>query len=399
MKKKIAVIGTRGVPAHYGGFESLVENLLDYASEGVEYTVFCSSKDLKSGRSPKGIAASGKPERPASYKGATLKYVGLHANGAQSMFYDLISMLRCLSGYDTLLVLGVSGCLFLPLVRLLLSRKTKLVVNIDGLEHKRDKWNKLARWILLTSEKMAVRYADTVISDNQAITDYVVSTYGLRSENALVTVAYGGDHVFREVSGERQREILAAYGLQAGGYAFSVCRIEPENNCHITLEAFAGAAADGYAVSASQDAVAQAALPLLLIGNWEHSEWARQLRSRFQGKNGVILADAVYDLDVLYTLRSNAALYVHGHSAGGTNPSLVEAMFFGRPIFAFDVPYNRETTFGKAVYFRDADSLMAGIAQFSATGCERSEAGAELQRLAMEHYRWADIAARYEKIY
>ncbi|MCR4564930.1 MAG: DUF1972 domain-containing protein, partial [Bacteroidales bacterium] len=272
-----------------------------------------------------------------------------------------------------------------PVIRLFLSRKTKLVINIDGLEHKRDKWNKLARWILLTSEKMAVRYADTVISDNQAITDYVVSTYGPRSEEALVTIAYGGDHVAREVSEERQREILASYGLQAGGYAFSVCRIEPENNCHITLEAFAGAS--------------PAVLPLLLIGNWTHSDWARQLRSRFQGQKGVIPADAVYDLDVLYTLRSNAALYVHGHSAGGTNPSLVEAMFFGRPIFAFDVPYNRETTFGQAFYFHDAESLMAGISRLSGAEDAAKEAGATLARLAEEHYRWADIAAHYEKIY
>ena len=392
MKKKIAVIGTRGVPARYGGFESLVENLLDYASEGVEYTVFCSSKDLKSG----GASAS---ERLASYKGATLKYVGLHANGAQSMVYDLLSMLRCLRGYDTLLVLGVSGCLFLPLVRLFLSRKTKLVINIDGLEHKRDKWNKLARWILLTSEKMAVRYADTVISDNQAITDYVIATYGPRSEGALVTIAYGGDHVAREVSEERQREILASYGLQAGAYAFSVCRIEPENNCHITLEAFARAAATNADGSETAASSAATTLPLLLVGNWEHSEWARQLRTRYEGQKGVIPADAVYDLDVLYTLRSNAALYVHGHSAGGTNPSLVEAMFFGRPIFAFDVPYNRETTFGQAFYFHDAESLMAEIARLSGAEEAAKDAGATLARLAKEHYRWADIAARYEKIY
>ena len=395
MKKKVAIIGTQGVPARYGGFESLVENLLENASETVEYTVFCSSKDIKYGTS------EASEKRPVSYKGARLQYVGLRANGPQSMFYDLLSMLRCLHGYDTLLVLGVSGCLFLPLVRLFLSRKTKLVINIDGLEHKRDKWNKLARWILLTSEKMAVRYADTVISDNQAITDYVVSTYGPRSEGALATIAYGGDHVCREVSDERQREILENYGLRSGDYAFSVCRIEPENNCHITLEAFAAAASDGAAVAAPEaDAPAStASLPLLLVGNWEHSDWARQLRARYAGKRGVILSDAVYNLDVLYTLRSNAALYVHGHSAGGTNPSLVEAMFFGRPILAFDVPYNRETTFGQAFYFRDAESLMAGIAQLSRAEDAGKEAGDTLARLAREHYRWADIAALYEKIY
>lgn len=408
MKKSVAVIGTRGVPARYGGFESLVENLLDHASDGVEYTVFCSSKDIKTSaaKTPAGADAA---VLPATYKGARLKYVGLHANGAQSMFYDLISMLRCLRGYDTMLVLGVSGCLFLPLVCLLLSRRTRLVINIDGLEHKRDKWNTLARRILLTSEKMAVRHADTVISDNKAITDYVERTYGPRSDEALVTIAYGGDHVFRDVPQNRQREILAGYGLRSGEYAISVCRIEPENNCHITLEAFSRAAEES--ASEARDGAAPSSIPLLLIGNWEHSEWARQLRERFDGCKGVILADAVYDLDVLYTLRSHAALYVHGHSAGGTNPSLVEAMFFGRPVFAFDVAYNRESTFGAAVYFRDAEELLRAIRQFRASqehsGASATDGepqagfsgGAALERLAREHYRWADIAARYEKIY
>ena len=366
--KKTAIIGTRGVPAHYGGFESLVENLLDHRSEDVQYTVFCSSKDLRP------FASAPAPV----YKGATLKYVCLHANGAQSMLYDLLSMLRCLRGYDCLLVLGVSGCIFLPFVRLFMSRKTRLVINIDGLEHKRDKWNRLARWILLTSEKMAVRYADTVIADNQAIADYVLQTYDARQRpGRLVTIAYGGDHVRLSLSEERCREILSRYGLTPGGYAISVCRIEPENNCQVTLDAFSRTPG----------------LPLLLIGNWEHSEWARQLRERYAGRPGVICADAVYDLEVLYALRSGAALYIHGHSAGGTNPSLVEAMFFGKPIYAFDVSYNRESTFGKAAYFSDADGLCRLLA--GEWACK----GEELAVLAREHYRWADIAARYEALY
>ena len=126
--KRVAIIGTQGVPARYGGFESLAENLLSYASDQVQYTVFCSSRDL-----PR--------EEGKTYRGASLRYVGLKANGAQSILYDGLSLLRSLRGYDALLVLGVSGGLFFPLVRCFLSPKTRLIVNIDGLEHRRENRN------------------------------------------------------------------------------------------------------------------------------------------------------------------------------------------------------------------------------------------------------------------
>ena len=127
--KKVAIIGIQGVPAKYGGFESLVENIIgENCSEGVKYTVFCSGRDMS--------------ERLEEYKGCELKYVGLSANGVQSVVYDVVSMCRALRGYDVMLVLGVSGCLFLPIVKLL--SKVKVVVNIDGLEHRRGKWGKVA---------------------------------------------------------------------------------------------------------------------------------------------------------------------------------------------------------------------------------------------------------------
>ena len=162
-----------------------------------------------------------------TYKGAQLKYIPLfHANGMQSTPYDILSMLRCLRGYDTVIILGVSGCIFLPVFRLLYRKQ--LIVNIDGLEHRRAKWGKFARWFLRTSEAMAVRYADVIIADNKGIQDYVWNTYHKKAE----LVAYGGDHAQRNVTEERQNEILRQYGIAPGNYAVSVCRIEPENNCH-----------------------------------------------------------------------------------------------------------------------------------------------------------------------
>ena len=221
--KKVVIIGTQGVPARYGGFETLVENMIrDNCSPNIQYTVFCSSKDM--------------PERLATYKGACLRYVPLHANGIQSIPYDVWSMLKVIGkGYDTVVVLGTSGCLFLPLFRLFCRKK--LIVNIDGLEHRRAKWGRAARWVLRNSERMAVKCADVIIADNQGIADYVKRTYGMNP----VVIAYGGNHVRREVSEACQRKILEEYGVASGKYAVTVCRVEPENNSRMILEAFAAA--------------------------------------------------------------------------------------------------------------------------------------------------------------
>lgn len=354
--KHITIIGTQGVPANYGGFESLVENLIgEHKSQDVKYTVFCSGKDM--------------PERLNEYKGAELKYIPLRANGVQSIPYDMWSFVRVPKDSDVILVLGVSGCLFLPLYRFF-SRK-RLVINIDGLEHRREKWGKVARAFLKFSEKMAVRYADVIIADNKGIQDYVKEEYGKES----VMIAYGGDHVIGEADESFEKEVLDGFGLVAGEYAVTVCRIEPENNCHKTLEAFS-----------------RTDRKLIFIGNWDRSEYGRELKARYAQFPNIIIHDPVYDIDKLYVLRKNASLYVHGHSAGGTNPSLVEAMFFGRPILCYDVIYNRESTRNQAFYWENVDDLIALL--------KRSDlVGESLKSIAMKEYTWSHITGLYESIY
>lgn len=355
-KKKVAIVGTQGVPAGYGGFETLVENIIgENCSDNIQYTVFCSKKDM--------------PDRIKEYKGATLKYVPFHANGMQSIPYDIISMMRCLWKYDTILILGVSGCLFLPVFKLL--NRSKVIVNIDGLEHRREKWKKWIRKYLRFSEYLAVRFADTIIADNKGIQDYVAEEYGKKAK--LVT--YGGDHVMTGVDEKLQNEILAKYSLEKEQYSMSVCRIEPENNCHITLEAF----------SKSKER-------LVFIGNWNRSEYSRALKEKYSKFGNITILDSIYDLDVLYTFRKHAKYYIHGHSAGGTNPSLVEAMFFARPIMAYDVVYNKETTFHKANYFKNAEEL-GQLLQKEQSG------GEEIRRIAVENYTWQKIAKEYESLY
>ena len=164
---KVAIIGTVGVPANYGGFETLVEQLIEYNhSEDLQYAVYCSRKSYTDER--------------WVYHGAKIEYVGLNANGIQSIFYDIISLIRAGRKSDVVLILGVSGCAFLPLYRLF--SKKRLVINIDGLEHRRDKWNKWVRKFLRFSEKQAVKYDDVIVTDNKGINDYVKKEYGKESE-------------------------------------------------------------------------------------------------------------------------------------------------------------------------------------------------------------------------
>ena len=160
---KVAIIGTVGVPANYGGFETLVENMVrQNNSDNLEYSVYCSGKNYK--------------DRHWVYRGARTIYFPLKANGVQSIFYDICSILHALRQANVLLILGVSGCLILPFVRLF--SKKRIIVNIDGLEHQRDKWNRYIRKFLKYSEALAVKYADVVVTDNKGIQDYVREEYG-----------------------------------------------------------------------------------------------------------------------------------------------------------------------------------------------------------------------------
>lgn len=361
--KNIAIIGTQGVPAQYGGFESLAENLIgSLKSNEVEYTVYCSGKAYK--------------DRPSQYKGANLEYINFDANGAQSIIYDIISLIKASCKHDIILVLGVSGCCFLPIYRLF-ARKKKLIINIDGLEHRREKWGKWAKKFLKFSEKMAIKYADTIITDNKGIQDYVTEEYG----NDSVLIAYGGDHALANtMTIEEQLAILHEYKLRANEYAITVCRIEPENNCHITLEAFS-----------------QTNKNLVFIGNWDKSEYGKLLKEKYSKCDNITILDPIYNIDTLFALRKNAAMYIHGHSAGGTNPSLVEAMFFKIPIIAYRVVYNVETTQNKASYFKDVEELKGIL--MCADADNLGAQAAELRRIADEQYTWSTIVTQYEDTY
>lgn len=358
---KVAIIGTVGVPANYGGFETLVEQLVRHNhSEDLQYAVYCSKKSYNDER--------------WVYHGAKTEYIGLNANGIQSIPYDIVSLIKASRKSDVVLVLGVSGCAFLPVFRLF--SKKRLVINIDGLEHRRDKWNKWARRFLKYSERQAVKYGDVIVTDNKGITDYVKKEYGRDSE----LIAYGGDHVLQDIPESEASAVLRKYGLSTNNYSLAICRIEPENNVHTILDAF----------SQMPDK------NILFIGNWDKSAYGKEMRERYSAFPNIKIQSAVYDLRELNVLRSNCKFYIHGHSAGGTNPSLVEAMFFAKPIIAFDCIYNRESTENKADYFHSSEELINIIKDSSR---KFDSNGTSMQEIADRRYRWATIARQYESLF
>ena len=355
--KKIAIIGTVGVPANYGGFETLTEHLIEDLGRHHEITVYCSGKKYVNA------------ERQTTFLGAKLIYLPLEANGVQSIIYDSISILHALFYADVLLILGVAGAWLLPFVRLFTNKK--IIISIDGIEWKRDKWNLLAKWYLFWAESMAVKYSHIDISDNEAIQDYTAARYGTLSR----IIEYGADHTMRI---PRNKDAIEKYSFLAKPYAFKVCRIEPENNVHLILEAF--------------DKVEK--LPLVLVGNWDKSEYGKKLKSKYLGHPNIEILDPIYDQKQLDMLRSNATLYIHGHSAGGTNPSLVEAMFLGLPILAYGVSYNRVTTENKALYFDSSQELIYHIENLYTV--KLRQLGQIMHEIALRRYTWAHIAKKYQ---
>lgn len=354
--REIAILGTVGVPGSYGGFETLAENLIrhDQAEGGRRrLTVACSARAY--------------PDRPARFLHARLRYLPLDANGVQSIVYDYLALLSAAwTGADRVLLLGVSGATFLPLFRLI--SRAKVVTNIDGIEWRRAKWNGLARRVLRLSEAAAVRFSDVVIADNEAIRRYVAETYGAEAQ----VIAYGGDHALTTPPGD-----IADLGLP-DRYALGLCRIEPENNVALLLEAFAG----------------MPDVPLVFVGNWDRSDYGRALRARFGAAPNIRLVDPVYAPDRLRAVRDRAWLYLHGHAAGGTNPALVEMMHFGIPIAAFDCGFNRFTTEERARYFADAAGLQAVVREAAAAGSGNA-AGVELREIARRRYTWTGVGQAY----
>lgn len=359
-KNRIAIIGTVGIPAKYGGFETLAEQLVTNLSDEFDFTVYCSKKRYS------------KEERITQYKGAKLEYINLEANGIQSILYDCISILKSLKNNDILLILGVAGAFILPFIKLFTNKK--IIISIDGIEWKRDKWSFFAKMYLWWAEKIAVKYSHFDISDNESIQDYTAMRY----ETLSKVIEYGSDHTLQV---KPNKTDYIKYTFLNGNYAVKVCRIEPENNIHVVLNAFS----------------LHSNTNLVIIGNWENNEYGKSLKKKYSIFKNIFLYDPIYDQREIDLIRGNATLYVHGHSAGGTNPSLVEAMFLGLPIVSYNVSYNKTTTENKALYF--SNELELNYILQNHTKNDFKAIGIQMKSIAERRYKWEIIAKKYKQLF
>jgi len=354
--KKVGVVGSVGLPAAYSGFETLVENLVENLHPRFQFTIYCSRFFYK--------------KRPKTYKNARLVYIPLKANGVQSIPYDLLSLMHALfiARCKTVLVLGVGIAFAIPLFQFL-KPKTKIIVHMDGLEWKRSKWGGFAKSFLKYNERVICNRGKHVLVDNQGILDYVKETYGL-NPYCLTYGASRKGHIDETI---RQQ-------LPAGKYALAIARIVPENNIDLILEAFS-----------------KLEMELVFIGDWKDSPLGVSLTERYSTFSNIHIINKNFDVNALFTYKEFAHVYVHGHSVGGTNPSLVEAMHFALPIVAYDAIYNQYTTNHQAIYFSSADQLIERIKSLGAN--DLNAIGNAMQTYAQKHFIWEKVANDYAEIF
>ena len=350
---RLAIIGTVGLPPRYGGFETLADALVRGAeARGIadRVTVYCDPS--RNGHIP-----------PDRYRGARLVRAPVRANGVQSLIHDAWSLGHATrSGANVALVLGVPVGLTLPWLRK--PGGPRVVVHPDGIEWRRAKWNMAQRALLKLCEGRAVRHADGVIADNPAIARHLSDTYGVQS----TCIPYGGDPLDDVAPAD-----IADLNLP-GAYALAMARAEPENNLALILDAFAR----------------HPDRPLVVLSNWGATREGRRLRALDLPPH-IHRVDAIYDPARLAAIRARATCHIHGHSAGGTNPALVEAMWTGLPVAVFDCSFNRETTDGIAPVFRDAGSLAALLGDLAAD----TTLGPRLAALARDRYGWDRVTTAY----
>lgn len=359
--RRLAILGSRGIPAEFGGFETFAEQLaVRLVERGWEVTVFC--EPSQSYREPE-------------YKGVRLEYVYTpEITGLRSIWFDLAGVARTLRGCDAVYMLGYHAAFAFWLPRL---AGTNFWVNMDGLEWRRSKWSPNAQRYLKTMEALAARFAPHIVADAQGIENYLHRAYP-HTHGKTRVIEYGA----YPVTTPPDTAPLAEYGLQAGEYYLVVCRLEPENHVREIVEGFVASRSGRRLVVVGDQTTGTPYVVSLL----EHAGDA----VRFVG--------TIYDQGRLTALRWHCRAYLHGHSVGGTNPSLLESMACGNYVIAHDNPFNREVTAGLCAYFRDAGSLAPLIERLDSEGVPEGVGAALLERVR-SHYNWERIADVYEQAF
>jgi len=358
--KTVAIVGTNGVPARYGGFETLAEHLVRGLGARYRFIVYC-------GKVPKA-------SRSKEFMGARLVHLPISANGWQSLIYDFLTTLHAFCVADVVLLLGPGFGFVLPLN---LVARRRLIVNYGGLnEWDREKLSRAQRWYTLASTWAAAKSATINIADNRLLQASIARVFGRDAK----VIRYGGDHALAPTTADPSIE--ARFPAVGSGYFVSLARAQVDNNIHLLIEAFRQ-------------------LPehrLVVVSNWQVSDYGRDLYREHVGRHpNIVLLEAIYNTRDLNYIRSHAKAYIHSHSRCGTAPSLVEAICLGLPIISFDVPTNRETTQEQALYFGSAAQLVEVIRSL---GDERLETLRErLRPLAEAEYRWSHVCSQYDAVF
>jgi glycosyltransferase involved in cell wall biosynthesis len=354
-RRRIALLGTRGIPARHGGFETAVQHIgPGLVDRGWDVTVYC--------RNP--------GQRIRAFEGTHLVNLpALRLKSAETLTHTALSAGHAVFGhYDAAIVFNSGNA---PFVAPLRWRGIPVAVHVDGLEAQRAKWEGMGARYYAWAERTAVEHADAVIADARAIADHVREQYSRES----VYLPYGAELI------DPPTPRIAELGLTPGGYHLCVARFEPENH---VLEIVRG-----YRAS-------HARLPLVVVGAASYShEYALAVERAAAGDPRIRLVGALWDQGLLDQLYCGSRSVLHGHSVGGTNPSLLRAMGAGTAITAYDCVFNREVTGGHALWFIDEKGVAMAV-EHDESG--RDGRGSQARRRAETAYRWNDVIDGYAEL-
>ena len=360
LKPKLLILGTRGLPAAHGGFETFAERAALYLVErGWDVGVYCQDE----------VEDVVDRVTTEMWRGIELIRVAVASRGPRATLeFDYHCAVHAARREGVCLVLGYNGAVFLPLLRW---RGRPIITNMDGIEWRRPKWSPPVKAWFWANEWIAAWSSHRLVADHPAIADHLATR---RPRDAIVTIPYGGDPVT-----DARVEPLASLGIAPGRYMVSIARIEPDNNILTLVEAFSRQRRDAKLVVLGKLDVAVPYHAAVLSAAGEE----------------VVFPGAIYDADTVKALRFHARAYLHGHTVGGTNPSLVEALAAGCAVIAHDNCFNRGTAGEEQHYFADAESCAAAIATLFAdpAALARSRAGARRRAAAFD---WTRILESYE---
>jgi lipopolysaccharide/colanic/teichoic acid biosynthesis glycosyltransferase/glycosyltransferase involved in cell wall biosynthesis len=354
---KLAILGTRGIPARYGGFETFAEQLaVRLARKGIDITVYCPSKAHQC---------------DGEYQGVRLTYESTPKLGDFSeIAWDVKCLWKARSRYDVVYMLGVGAAFAAWIPRLFGS---EVWINSDGLEWKRKKWSLAQRAYLMAAEAAGVACASRIVADADAIAEHLQKRFP--GTTKITSIPYGADIPAHEPASE----ILEAWNLKADGYYLIVCRLEPENHVLEILRGFQQA---------------ETRLPLVVVGDIDrHNDYERKLLA-FRSER-IYFIGTVYDQETLHALRYHCRAYFHGHSVGGTNPSLLEAMACANTVIAHDNCFNREVLGESGLYWfasGDVTSLVKAVDEDRVDASARGRMATEIVRT---RYQWNLITNSY----